>query len=86
MDDVAQIAQDLGGFVVSSSRQGDEVASVTIRVPFESFEAAMGSLRALGTQVISESIQSEDVTEEYVDLQSRLRNWEAASFSTRHRP
>ncbi|MBI4336650.1 MAG: DUF4349 domain-containing protein [Chloroflexi bacterium] len=78
MGQVAQVAQQLGGFVVASSRQGDESASVTVRVPSERFEEAKEALRAIGARVVSESAQSQDVTEEYVDLEARLRNWGAA--------
>jgi hypothetical protein len=41
-----------------------------------SFELALGDLRDLG-RVEAQSIRGQDVTAEFVDLQARLRNWEA---------
>lgn len=78
MDSVAQVAVERDGFVVSSSRQGDESATITIRVPSEKFEETKQAIRSLAVRLLSESTRSQDVTEEYVDLQARLRTWEAA--------
>lgn len=66
-----EIAEQFGGYLLQS--EGD---SVTIRVPAEKYEAAVGRVEALG-QVTSRSIQAQDVTEEYVDLEARLRNAQA---------
>jgi Domain of unknown function (DUF4349) len=49
---------------------------VTIRVPARSFEDAVRDLGALGT-VTANQISSQDVTQDFVDLQSRLRNQRA---------
>jgi hypothetical protein len=50
---------------------------MTIRVPSESFSSTMTALRALATEITSETNSSQEVTEEYTDLNSRLRNLEA---------
>ena len=50
---------------------------ISIRVPDDKFEATLVELRALAIRINSESTSSKDVTEEYVDLQSRLKNAEA---------
>ena len=79
-EDVGRIATSVGGFVASStfSHQGeDQVASVTIRVPSDSYESVLSSLRALGVKVDAEDSNAHDVTEEYTDLGSRLRTLEA---------
>ncbi len=79
-DKVAEIATRLGGYVVSSSFVGEEQdfgGTITIRVPNDKFDNVMAELRALAARVVSESTTTKDVTEEYVDLQSRLRNAEA---------
>ncbi len=78
MEETSELAKRLGGFVVSSSAQGDEIASMTIRVPADKFEEAKQALGSKAVRVIAEDTRSQDVTEEYVDLQSSLRNWEAA--------
>jgi hypothetical protein len=52
-------------------------ATITVRIPAGSLDAAMAQIRALAIRVESENISGQDVTEEYTDLQARLRNLEA---------
>lgn len=75
---IESLAGRLDGFVVSSSRSEDRAASISIRVPADSFPQAMSELREMAVRVEQESTQSRDVTEEYVDLEARLRNLEAS--------
>lgn len=86
MNDIAQLAESMGGFVVSANlyqsrlESGIEVpqASITIRVPAERFEEAITIIQAESDRLpISQNIDSQDVTREFTDLQSRLRNLEA---------
>jgi len=74
----AMIASTHGGFISSSrTSQGKHPSGVlVIRVPASQFETTMGELKALGT-IKGEQISGEDVTAQFVDLQARLRNWEA---------
>lgn len=79
-DDIAQLAVGLGGYVVSTSFSGKDKefrGSITIRVPDDKFEQALTQLRKLAVKVQSESTSSQDVTEEYTDLTSRLKNAQA---------
>ncbi len=50
---------------------------ISIRVPDGKFEQTLVELRDLAVRVKSESTDSRDVTEEYIDLESRLKNAEA---------
>jgi hypothetical protein len=80
LDQIQALAEELGGYVVSLNTyqyQEGVQASVTFRVPAESFGIALDRLRDLATIVRRESISGQDVTEEYVDLQSRLRHLQA---------
>ena len=80
VNSIVQYAGDKGGWIVNSSLiEQKEVpsGSVVIRVPAEIFDEAMAYFRGLAEKVTHESTQGQDVTEEYVDLQSRLRNLEA---------
>ncbi len=73
------VASRRGGFIASSSTsRGDEFRSGTlvIRVPANVFDQTLADLRELG-DVIGEEASGEDVTATFVDLQARLRNWEA---------
>jgi hypothetical protein len=78
---IEDLAAELGGYVTSSNtRQYEEGnrASVTIRVPSEKLDQALEQLRELALEVRSESRSGEDVTEECVDLNARLKILEAA--------
>jgi hypothetical protein len=73
---------DAGGFVASSSTRiwnDRNSAEMWIEVPSEQFDDVISRLREgpYVEQVARESTSSQDVTEEYVDLQSRIRNLEA---------
>ncbi len=78
--EVTTIAQTAGGFVLeSNSASSDDrpAASLTIRVPVSQYGDVMGQLRGLATKVEKESSKAQDVTEEYTDLQARLRSYQA---------
>jgi hypothetical protein len=60
----------------SSSAGEPAFGDITIRIPASSFPTATNALRALGT-VRGDNTTTEDVSQEYVDLQSRLRNLRA---------
>ncbi|HYM15988.1 MAG TPA: DUF4349 domain-containing protein [Dehalococcoidia bacterium] len=79
-EDAGNIATVDGGFIASSAfghQDGKETASVTIRVPADKYQDALGRLRQLGT-VQDEQSNSNDVTQDYTDLQSRLHSLQAA--------
>lgn len=80
MQDIQDLTAELGGYVVSSSAYQYEqgvTASLTLRIPAESLDTALGRLRDLATTVRRESVSGQDVTDEYVDLESDLRHLEA---------
>jgi len=87
MDAIGQLAEDMGGYIVNAEVYKQELesglqvprASITIRIPAEKLNEALGKIKSKSNQdPQSESINSQDVTSEYVDLQSRLKNLEAA--------
>jgi hypothetical protein len=79
-DKIRQLAEQLGGFLVSSDIYGgDEAlsASLTIRVPASRFEDACAEIRKLGLRVETEKLDAQDVRRQYVDQSARLRNLRA---------
>jgi hypothetical protein len=77
----AKVAE-LNGYVVSAQSNGaDEnmYIDLVFRVPSNNFDAALGGVQGLAKRVLSRSLGGEDVTEEFVDLESRLRNLEATN-------
>lgn len=81
VSEARSVAARLGGFVVSSettrARANQPLrGSLTIRVPSRRYAEAMAAVSGLG-RIESENEGSEDVSAEYVDLQSRARHLEA---------
>jgi hypothetical protein len=71
-------AERNGGFVLDTSVDDVKLGlgSVTLRVPADRFGRALADLQDLG-KVERESVSGQDVTQEFIDLEARLRNLEA---------
>lgn len=78
---VTDLARRMEGYIVQSSAYrtyADRLAAtVTLRVPAAAFAEALAALRALAGKIQSETLSGEDVTDQYVNLDSRLRALEA---------
>lgn len=77
---ISKFVEENGGWVVSSNVSELEKipsGSITVRVPAEKFNEAMNFFKNLATRVSNERIQAQDITEEYVDLEARLKNLKA---------
>jgi hypothetical protein len=74
---ITALAEREGGFVANAAREDSEGrpsdVTLVLKVPAERFSAVLGEIRRLGTGKRAERIDSEDVTDEYVDLDARLR-------------
>jgi hypothetical protein len=80
MAQIEDLAETMGGFVSDSNSWKDTGllrARITLRVPADQLDEALAQIRDLGLDVESESRSSQDVTEEFTDLESRLRNLHA---------
>jgi hypothetical protein len=71
MDAVQAIAAELGGYL---ALRGDR--ELTVRVPRERFDEALRRIEGVG-DVLHRSVAAEDVTDQYVDLELRLKNAQA---------
>ena len=79
-DDIGALAGQMGGFIVSSNQRANDdnpTGYISIRVPAERFNEAAQKIKALGIKVVYETTNSQDVTEQYTDLKSQLKNLEA---------
>jgi hypothetical protein len=84
---LAAIAEARGGFVVTSEskQQQDaareappvEIVTVSLRVPATHFDATLAEIRAIATRIRAEKSTGKDVTEEFIDLDARLRTQRA---------
>ncbi len=80
LNNIPQIAANYGGYVVNSQKwkEGDRnIGNVSIRILAENFDKAMADIRTQAKSITSESTSSQDVTEEYIDLDSQVKNLEA---------
>lgn len=75
--DIRSLAQRSGGFVESADLAEPEQGArgtVVIRVPAEGLDDVLDELAALGLEEPATRISTEDVTEEFIDLDARLKN------------
>ena len=79
---LASVAESHGGFVVTSESRQDsraggaktaQVVVLEMRVPSAQFDAVLNAARGVGGRVVDEKMSGKDVTEEYIDLEARLR-------------
>lgn len=88
-NDAQQIARTNGGYTEKSSYSNatnvdtkQRAATLTLRVPATNLDAAMNALRGIqGAKVTNEGAKSTEITDQYTDLQSRLRNLERTEQS-----
>ncbi len=76
VSEVRHIAEELGGFVERIGSSGDrdsQYATMTIRVPQQVFFTAIDRIEALGV-VQSRNVGSDDVSEQFIDLEARLKS------------
>lgn len=88
MEDISRMAESMEGFVVNSNLyqtqtvSGLEVpeAQITVRVRADLLDEALTQIKAHvddpDNDVLYENVSGQDVTQEYTDLNSRLRNLE----------
>lgn len=83
---ISSIAELLGGFVVTSESKQRESGdpgkqylevNLVVRVPAAQFGAALDQIRSAGTRAIQEKISGQDVTEEFIDLEARIKTQKA---------
>ena len=79
--ELINLAEQNGGFISNSQSYSDAEGnltsgSVTIRIPSNKYNSALNRVKEMGT-VKSTSSSGQDVTQEYTDLESRLRNYKA---------
>lgn len=68
-------ATSLGGYMVDSNLSNPQEATtgqITVRIPQSKFDESLSYFRSLGVKVVSENLQGEDVTDQYVDIETRL--------------
>ncbi|MBN1485928.1 MAG: DUF4349 domain-containing protein [Chloroflexia bacterium] len=81
---VLDMVRGMEGYIVQSSTYRTHTdrlaAQITLRVPADRFDEALSQLRGLAWKVTREDVSGEDVTDQYVDLQSRLKTLQATEI------
>ncbi len=81
---ITQIAESKGGFVVESTQSSSDAkamtrdnVTMTVRVPSAKFDEALNEILQTASRVIVESVKGQDVTEEFIDIEARLKTQKA---------
>ena len=84
VEEITALMNELGGYVSTSNlyrasyNSGDALqGSVTLRVPSENLEAALAALAGMAVEVGTRTLNREDVTDQYSDVDAQIRNLEA---------
>ena len=77
IDQVDALARESGGWVVGSDRSSRHSGHISIRVPAATLNQVIKRLEGIAIDVESMALSSQDVTDEYVDSQSRLTSLRA---------
>ena len=84
-ESITNVAKLNKGEVSSSnfyeSLRGIKSGYIIVRVPYKNFEIAFNEIKKIATQVVSESSNAQDITEEFIDLEARLKNKQAEEVS-----
>ncbi|HEY84162.1 MAG TPA: DUF4349 domain-containing protein [Chloroflexi bacterium] len=79
IETITKMAKEAGGYVAGANMytyNGAPQGSMTIKIPAESYQEVLQQLRALAIRVEGETSSTQDVTEEFVDLEARKANLE----------
>lgn len=81
VNNIQTLAAGAGGFVQSASvferQDGGTYGNITVRVPVSVFEQTMDNIKKEANLVDQETVNAQDVTEEYTDLEAQLHNEQA---------
>lgn len=80
IDQIRRDTANLGGYVerANLTHTGDNVSgTITVRVPQLRLDQALAGFKRGATRVENESVESSDVTKQFVDTESQLRNFRA---------
>lgn len=79
VEKINQLANLSQGYVVSSqlaenNGQGSDTADISLKVPSEGLSSALTQLKSMANRVLEETITGDDITKQYVDLNSQITN------------
>lgn len=79
--EITKTVNGLDGSVASSNfsnnGRGAKSGVITVRVPVTKFDEAFTKLKQSGASIVSESVSGQDVTEQVIDMEARIKNKQA---------
>ncbi len=89
-DSIVALVESTGGFVANAAgvhpaqrEDAQPVISIVVRIPAEELTATMRAIKESVDDVVSETVSSQDVSEQYIDLEARLTNLRALEVELR---
>lgn len=77
IDKLNNIISSFGGEIISSNKggfdYGQPYANIRLRVSSENLDSVLFEFKKLSSKVISENIYTNDVSEEFIDIEARLK-------------
>lgn len=77
---ITELLKGVNGYISSKSLSAygkdKQRGTIAIRIPAAALDATVAQIKALGVKVLNENQSSDDVTEEYTDLDARRKNLE----------
>ena len=81
---ITAVAESKGGFVVESQQSSTTAqattrdrVTMTLRVPADKFNETLDEIRKAASRVVVETVKGQDVTEEFIDIEARLKTKKA---------
>ena len=81
---ITTVTEAKGGFVIASNQSSSDVktterdkVSMTVRIPADKFNETLDEIRKTATRTISETVKGQDVTEEFIDIEARIKSQKA---------
>lgn len=87
--EISDIVESIGGFIARAdvgrvdSEDAQPAITMTLRVPTDRLSEVLADVKAVADRVVTESQDSQDVSEQFVDLEARLTNLEALETELR---
>ena len=86
-NDISAIVSQFKGYIAATNMtrtpKGQMTGTITLRVPAESLDATQKAIEGVGLKVLSRNRNSNDVTDQYTDLNARLTNLQATEDELR---
>ena len=83
---ITSVVESKGGYIADTRQWKDREqvrAAMTLRVPAAQLTSILSAIRGMAVRVESENISAQDVSQEFTDLASQLRNLQSAEIELR---